>query len=343
MTKERIAHGKSEEEQRLMKLFWNRAELKKEFKKLRDDRYKLEDELKQQKAATLRAVNKLESIERLFSNPEAGFNIIVYFQLRNLWRTCRAELQKFASELYKQQEHRERQRQVMLFNQERGKRLAAVAEKIATAKAEISNRDLEIKALHAQIESLRGFWNYFKRRQLRQELEAKMAARIPLQDSVRALQKKETEMAQESAPNYEGVSNAGKRTVNLAIIGLAQQMQLHFSKSSLADMSKAAMIRPIEETKYGTRQDCVRLMEAIPEAISAMKAEKSFSGYLKQRTQALKAAATYLSDGDTIPQAESLDAVMIEASGRSTSVGGSKAAVNVLADEYWDLYSALIR
>jgi len=343
MTKEKKMRGKTEEEQRLMRLFWNRAQLKKEFKKLRDDRYRLEDDLKQQKAATLRAENKLESIERLFSNPEAGFNIIVYFQLRNMWRTCRAELQKFASELYKQQENRERQRQVMLFNQERGKRLAAVADEVATIKAQIGNLDLEIKALHAQIEGLRGFWNYFKRRQLRQDLDAKMAARAPLEEGIRSLKKKQSELSQESAPTYEGVSLAGKRTVNLAIIGLAQQMHLHFAKSSLAEMSKAAMIRPIEETKYGSRQDCVRLMEAIPEAIKAMKAEKNFSAYLKERTQALKAGATYLSDADTVPQVESLDAAMIEASDRKSSGVERKPAVNVLAEEYWDVYSALIR
>ena len=47
--------GKGEGEDRLMQLFWNRAALKKEFQRLREQRYRLEETLKQQQAATLSA------------------------------------------------------------------------------------------------------------------------------------------------------------------------------------------------------------------------------------------------------------------------------------------------
>ena len=42
----------SDEQERLLKLYWNRAELKKELASLDDDLYQLGDKLKQQAAAT---------------------------------------------------------------------------------------------------------------------------------------------------------------------------------------------------------------------------------------------------------------------------------------------------
>ena len=50
------------EEERLLKLFWNRAELKKELAGLDEELYQLKDRLKQQVAANDRAQEQVEQL-----------------------------------------------------------------------------------------------------------------------------------------------------------------------------------------------------------------------------------------------------------------------------------------
>jgi uncharacterized coiled-coil DUF342 family protein len=70
----------------LLKLYWNRADVKREVKALRRERFELLDKLKEQEGAILRAQEQLEGLERLLTNPLAAANAMVYFQLRHLWR-----------------------------------------------------------------------------------------------------------------------------------------------------------------------------------------------------------------------------------------------------------------
>ena len=80
---ERQAGGPTEE---LLKLYWNRADVKREVKALRRERFELLDKLKEQEGAIQRAQEQLEGLERLLTNPLAAANAMVYFQLRHLWR-----------------------------------------------------------------------------------------------------------------------------------------------------------------------------------------------------------------------------------------------------------------
>jgi hypothetical protein len=70
----------------LLKLYWNRADVKRELKALRRERFELLDKLKEQEGTILRAQEQLEGLERLLTNPLAAANAMVYFQLRHLWR-----------------------------------------------------------------------------------------------------------------------------------------------------------------------------------------------------------------------------------------------------------------
>ena len=111
--------SKKREDERLLTLYWNRAELKKEFRKLRDQNYALIRKLESKDESRQLLQQRIESLETLLANPEAGFNAIVFFQLRFVWRTCRAELEKFSAQLLSQQLQRARRAQLMRFNQER--------------------------------------------------------------------------------------------------------------------------------------------------------------------------------------------------------------------------------
>lgn len=57
---------------------------------------------------------------------------------------------------------------------------------------------------------------------------------------------------------------------------------------------------------------------------------------MKRGAQDLHAVASYLTDEDTIPRAETLD----ELAKKAPRV---EVATNVLAQDFWEVYSALIR
>jgi len=329
--------GKGEGEDRLMQLFWNRAALKKEFQRLREQRYRLEETLKQQQAATLSAEARMESLAKLFANPEAGFNAIVYYQFRNLWNTSAAELKKFAAELHRKREEKERQREVMIFNRDRNQRLAKLAEAMQEMITEIARLQGEIKRQHARMESMRGILGFFKRRPLQAEIVAANARLEPLTTKYDELNSEQSLIAGERPPEFQGVGIVGKRMTNLAVIALAQHMHSYYSEKGLASKARDAVIMPIEEIRYGTRDQCTKLMELIPIVMAGLKSDPTFSSRLKQGAESLIAAAKFLTEEDTIPRADSLDQVA-----RNASVGSSDSC-NVLAQDFWDVYSTLIR
>ena len=114
---------KEQIDERLVALFQNRAELKKEFAELRSERDRLLEMLADQRANTEREQQRLRALEQCLSDPETGIPALVYYQLRSLWSACYDQLELFKGELLKQQEERERKRVQQEFNRQREQRL----------------------------------------------------------------------------------------------------------------------------------------------------------------------------------------------------------------------------
>ena len=55
---------KSHDTEKLLQLYWNRAELKKEFAGMRKEQFRLQDRIKQQEGVAARLQQKLDHIER---------------------------------------------------------------------------------------------------------------------------------------------------------------------------------------------------------------------------------------------------------------------------------------
>ena len=67
-----------EESEKLLELYWNRAELKKEFAGLRKEQFRLQDRVKQQEGSTERVQQKLDHLEQLLADSEWVYNVIIY-------------------------------------------------------------------------------------------------------------------------------------------------------------------------------------------------------------------------------------------------------------------------
>jgi hypothetical protein len=94
---------------------------------------------------------------------------------------------------------------------------------------------------------------------------------------------------------------------------------------------------------YGSREECVRLMALLRDALAIIKNEKDDLSSLKERTDALRAVASYRSDADTVPLTDSIGTMPTSSAPVSGLEAGNRAGVNVLVDDYWDLYQALLQ
>jgi len=91
---------------KLVDLFRNRAELKKEFAALRDEKYQLQDRIKEQEGSTARAQQQMDHLENLLSDRDWVHSVVAFYQLRRLAAKCNAKLAKFAEQLKQQREQR---------------------------------------------------------------------------------------------------------------------------------------------------------------------------------------------------------------------------------------------
>src|SRR6185437_14726510 len=160
------------DDERVLHLFRNRAELKKAYSGLQDEVYRLKERIKQQEGATARVQEMLQGLEARLGQPESGYPALVFYQLRELWTQGRNLLTQFVAELAAQQEARERR----AFFAEHNRRLFARRQGVETTLREAEGKSLEARAQIARLEqelaSLQRFWHYFARRRVRHQLQA---------------------------------------------------------------------------------------------------------------------------------------------------------------------------
>jgi chromosome segregation ATPase len=145
-----------EPSEQLLKLYWNRADVKRELKALQRERFELLDKLKEQEGAIVRAQEQLEGLERLLTNPLAAANAMVYFQLRHMWRVAAQRLEQFGRELQTQREKRERAQLHDAETAKRTRRLDAINEKIEGLKEKKRAADEEHARLEKQLTDMNG-------------------------------------------------------------------------------------------------------------------------------------------------------------------------------------------
>jgi chromosome segregation ATPase len=282
-----LQRRKEPDEEQLLKLFWNRAELKKELAQLRRDKDKLIDQLRQQEGINLRSQQKLEQLENLLADPLQAMNALVYYQLRGVWQQGRRRLARVARELEERQRDREEQHARARFDQMRDADLAALDTKLGelNERARVVANDLQAFEDHGR--SLRGFWNFFRRRAAAECAEATRAT----------------------------------------IEGLQSQIErLHTARRSKEAEPVPSLGRTIESV--------VRRLEAL-ERLNAL---------VRRRAEFLKLTAQYRRETDTVPVAGSFATVpvLITEAGEPRPADDRVIPVNVLADEYWDIYAVLL-
>ena len=332
-----------EQDERLLQLFWNRAELKKELTRLQDERLKLLEQIRNQETATARAKEHVQVLEEYLGNPEIAVHALVYFQLRAVWRTAGARLGRFAEQLKQQQTDREQRRQVIEFDQTRRRELADFDRRIHDARSRADMLEAQIKLMEAKLTAMRGFWNYFRRRSLAEEIEAERVQWDQAVTLVTDLSDDRTNLEETPPPEFPGISVDGRRVVNTAVIAYAQQLVAALAAGGLAMLAKETTSKRLFDVRYGSPTDCARLMTLLRDVLAMLNDEAENLSGLKERTDAVRAAASYRSDADTVPLTDSIGTLPVPTAPVSGLETANRAGVNVLVDDYWDLYQSLLQ
>jgi hypothetical protein len=311
----------SPDEERLMQLFQNRAGLKKAYADLKDEFHLLRDRLKQQEGSTIRVQEQLDALGDLLGDPKTGFGALVFFQLRALWKTCHQQLSTFATDLTRQQEARE----------------------AAKHKAEADSQRRNLADAQTEIGRLTAFWHYFKRRRRQKSLEVLRSHVVVADAAAGDLHAERSAIEREAAPDFPGISLAARRNINLAIISFAELLCENVDAYGLAARAKEAVARRVHEMNFGARADCEGYMQRVQKAQAAVSNQKQITVALKAKLERLRATCEYRNNADTVPTADSLAPPLPELDLAKNAKPPGAVAWNVLAEDYWDLYTLLLR
>lgn len=329
----------SVEDERLLALFRNRAALKKELNALDDERHRLLDRLKLQEGATMRVEEQLEALEQHLGRPEHGFAGLAHFQLKAVWRAAARRLAEFSAELARQQQDRERRLQLAEFDRTRRARVSDVDRELVEAQVLADQLQAEQRLAYQRLAGATGFWNYFRRRKLGEEIESRGQRIESALTLVTDLNDQRHAIEEEPAPAYEGLSLEGRRAVNLAVIACAESLLQRLQGAGFADLARQSTLRRVFESNYGNREECLALMERATRALADLAGMQDDLADIKARTDRLRRRVSYRNDSDAVPAQESVAPV----AGVDSPQGLAPAAPNVLLDEYWDIHKALVR
>ena len=329
----------SEDEEQLLKLFWNRAELKKELDGLRNEVYRLATQLKQEEAVKLRVQQRLQQLESLLANSATAATAVTYFQLREVWHRCQARLASISAELSKAHHDKEYRQHVAGFQRKLYASLSGMQRELSDVTQAGDMLSNQIRALRDQRSNRLGFWNFFRRRKLTAEINVKRARSKSVSRRMDELTEQIQSRSSIEPPEFAGLDVKAKRSINLTVIAYAQELYLHYEDQELAIKAREAIVRQVSDVRYGDKRDCRALSRFIEDRIKLFEADTNGQSRVQIRMHHLIGQTNYRSDGDTVPVAETLETIMLL---KPDGKVRGELRVNVLADEYWDIFAALL-
>ncbi len=339
-----LTRRKPVDDDRLLRLFWNRAELKREFAALQRERERMADQVRQLDGALLRGQQRLDQLEGLLSDPERAANAAVFFQLRGIWAHGRRRLSRLAGDLSTRQQEREGLREAARFEEHRQAALSAIEARLAPLLERRAMLDSELVVVRSQHEERTGLWSYFARRRLASEQSVLEVAGESVTEQIERYECARHDKLKEQPTLPDIIGIEGKRLVNLSVLALAQELYLVFGEQDVATLARDSSLRQVSEARYGSLQDCRNLSQQIEHVLRKVEAMDELPGRVRRRAEILHQIVSYRRDSDTVPAPEALATIpaLVPSDDGPRTTSGRDVAVNVLADEYWDIYAVLL-
>ena len=331
--------GSEQESEKLLNLYWNRAELKKEFARMRNEQFELQDRIKEHEGATARLQQKLDHLENLLLDPEWVYNVVTYFQLRGLNLRCQGKLAKFAEQLKQQREQKQHSELVEQWNAERIAEAEAVEREIGEQRMQVQLLEDRLQAERHRLATMSGFMKLFRGRSLTASLD-KLASEIDAaQFEERSLLQRYDEVQNRQPPDTQGLDVATKRIINFMILAFAQQLFLHFHDDELARLAKDAGDKSVGAVNYGGKESCDAILKLIKKRVATLDKATGFADVLQQRAKLIAKSAQFRSEDDAVPISRTVETVFdITPRGKVKTLDG-----NLLGENYWDLAAIVSR
>jgi hypothetical protein len=324
---------------KLVGLFRNRAELKKEFAAQRDEKYQLQDRIKQREGATARVQQKMDHLENLLMDREWVHNVVAFYQLRRLAAHCNVKLARFSEQLKQQREERAYRQVLGTWNKYRDEKAASVEREIGKQRLRTQLLEDQLQNERHKLTSMNGVAKLFGKNEVETEIDA-IAVRIERgqskeNDLMLALEK----IQNLDLPEQEGLDIATKRSINFMILAFVQHLYLHFEEDGLAAMAKEASEKSVGAVNYGSKYECEVIIGRIEKRWGAMESVTDFAEVLKRRAKLIADHAVFRNDDDVIPASGTVATVYaIDADGVV-----KESDANLLGDNYFGVAKVLSR
>lgn len=296
---------KPQDSEKLMDLYWNRAELKKSFAREKKEQYKLKDQIKRQEGATARLQQKLDHLEDLLLDPQWVHNVVVFYQLRALAVRCERSLAKFAEELKQQREQREHDKRVSRWKAGLEDESTRLEESITSHRSVLQKLEEQLAAVQETLNSMGFFAKIFKARKVKGEIRQ-------LEEQLEAARAEEESMLadlasikQRAEPEKKGLNAASKRSINIMILAYAQQLYFQFGDSGFATLVKESNEKSVGSVNYGNKYECSQILEQIEKRLEAMEQNRDFAAILRKRASLIGEKAEFRNKSDVVPVAAS--------------------------------------
>jgi hypothetical protein len=326
----------------LLRLYWNRADVKRELVSLKREHYELLEKLEQREGEIFRAQSQLEGLERLLTNPLAAANAMVYFQLRHMWRVAALKMEQFARELKTQREQRERTQLHNSVLAKRNRRQDAIKSKLRGLQIKRQQANLERTGVERRLESMSFLFRLFTGPRLKRRIVVLTNNEEALDERINEFHEIVERIQGEPLPEPDGLSLESRRLINVAVIALAQHLVIHFEESDLARLARKAGKRSVADMRFGDRRVCDEMVERIRARIENLENDRRLPDKVKLRADDLVNRVQYRNETDATPIRSGLAEIQRPRSTNGNGAPATALSVNVLEDDYWELSANLL-
>ena len=330
---------KSQDSEKLMDLYWNRAELKKEFAGMRKEQFRLQDKVKRQEGATARLQQKLDYLEDLLIDPQQAHNVVVYFQFRGMAMQSERKLAKFAEQLKQQREQKEHDSFLGDWNDKLLEEASQVKLQILEKRDQVQQLEDQLQAERRRLTGMSAFVRFFRGRSLTRLLDDLATQIETAQQEEQTLKEDVKIIKNRQPPGSQGLDIATKRSINLMILAFAQHLYVHFANDDLVDLIKETGEKSVGAIAYGSKYECEQLLTRMQKCNEKFEQNTDFADTLQKRALLLGERAKFHQNTDAVPDSESVRALF--------RIGDDglirESDVNMLGDNYWGIGKVLSR
>lgn len=334
-----VPEAPEQDNDKLVDLFRNRSELKKEFAALRDEKYRLQDRVKEHRASIERVEQKLNHLESLLLDPEWVHNVVTFYQLRRLAAHCASRLARFAEQLKQQREKRALHRVLDPWRSEQEQARTAAKASIGKHRLHLRRLGDRLQAERQRFDTMGGLSRVIKGKAYSQAI-------LDIERSISEAQAKETELLGElervesaEPPTNPGLDVSAKRSINFMILAYAQQLYVQYFEDNLVKLAKEASEKSVGAVNYGNKDDCDEILARLAACQEGAGQTENATATLHKRAQLIAEEAIFRQSDDAVPETASVGTVF----DINENDVVSKIDANLLGENYFDLAKVVSR